>query len=419
MVDIRASEIDSIVRSGAGHASFASIDSVVATLKPAETVHCIYPGILRSVAEAFIAGFSGHVLYAVKANPRPEVIQELWAAGIRHFDTASLREIALVKSLFPHAECYFMAICKLAGAAAEAYSRFGVRHFVADHDSEVDRLLGICGPETTLHIRMKAFDPASIYELSSKFGAEGQDVVRMLRRVCDSGLRPGLAFNVGSLCRHPDAYRRAIGAAGDIARTSGVRLASLDIGGGFPTEYPGLGARPIAEFLSSIREDLAAAGLPGNCQVLCEPGRALVAAGQSILVQVILMKDDLVFLSDGIYGNFKELDISNGAVALPPRVIRLDGTAAAETRPYSISGPTCDSLDVFPTKLHLPADLRVGDWIEFGLAGAYTNSMSTRFNGLYSDRWVRIDGDRATPPGTTGESPFTHETAPDKSRERR
>ena len=52
-----------------------------------------------------------------------------------------------------------------------------------------------------------------------------------------------------------------------------------------------------------------------------------------------------------------------------------------------------------PGPLDLPTDLAVGDWIEFGLAGAYTNAMSTRFNGFYSETWVSIEGDRALPPG--------------------
>ena len=105
-----------------------------------------------------------------------------------------------------------------------------------------------------------------------------------------------------------------------------------------------------------------------------------------------------MFLNDGIYGSFKELDISDNAVVYPPRVIRLMGTPDEKTKPYSISGPTCDSLDLFPAKINLPVGLEVGDWIEFGLAGAYTNSMSSRFNGLYSDQWVRIEGGRAVPP---------------------
>jgi len=380
-------------------ASYPSIAEMVAELGPAEPVYCVYPAILRQAAEQFVAGFPGDVLYAVKANPAPEVIRELYAAGICHFDTASLREIALVKRHFPDAECFFMAVCKLAGAAEEAFHDYGLRHFVADHWSEVDRLLAFADAETTIHIRMKAFDPASVYELSSKFGAEEDEAVRLLRRVADAGLRPGLAFNVGSLCRHPVAYRRAIAAASQVASVSGVSIASLDIGGGFPTEYPGLGSRPVGEFFSAIRDEVATAGLPSDCTLLCEPGRALVAAGQSLVTQVILVKDDLVFLNDGIYGSFKELEISNNLVVFPQRIIRLGGTADEKTRAFSVSGPTCDSLDLFPAKLELPADLKVGDWIEFGLAGAYTNSMSSRFNGLYSEQWVSIEGQQAAPPG--------------------
>lgn len=398
---VQAVDVEDALTGSATLETFDSVDAVVTALRPTEPVYCIYPEILRRAARRFVEGFPGRTLYAVKANPEPDVVRALYRAGVRHFDTASLREIALVKRLCPEAECYFMAVCKLSGAAETAFSRYGVRHFVADHRSEVDRLLGFADAGTTIHIRMKAFDPASVYELSSKFGAEADEVVHLLRRVAEAGLRPGLAFNVGSLCRDPDAYRRAIAAASEVAVASGVPIASLDVGGGFPTDYPGLGARPVGEFFSAIREQFATGPWPEDSVVLCEPGRALVAESQSLLVQVILIKDDLVFLNDGVYGGFQELSISDDTVRYPSRVIRLEGTASESTRPYSVSGPTCDSRDLLPVRVSLPVDLCVGDWIEFGLAGAYTNAMSTRFNGLYSDHWVRIGDAGANPPGLT------------------
>lgn len=400
MNEVQAIDLECATQQAAGLASYASARDVVENLRPSETVYCLYPGVLRTVARRFVSGFPGHTLYAVKANPKPEIIRQLYQAGVRHFDTASLREIALVKQACPDAVCYFMAVCKLTGAAETAFSDYGVRHFVADHRSEVDRLLALVDADTTIHVRMKAFDKASVYELSSKFGAEDSDVVAMLRHVAEAGLRPGLAFNVGSLCRHPDAYRRAIAAASAVVAASGVAIASLDVGGGFPTEYPGLGSPPIEDFFAAIRDEFAAGAWPDDCPLLCEPGRALVAEGQSLLLQVILIKDELVFLNDGVYGSLNELVISKNTVVYPPRVIRLDGTPPSETtRPYAISGPTCDTLDLLPVKIDLPTDIAVGDWIEFGLAGAYTNAMSTRFNGLYSEHWVSIEGDRAMPPG--------------------
>ena len=61
------------------------------------------------------------IYYAVKANPDPYVLQRLWAAGIRHFDTASLGEIEIVKNLFPDAICHFMAPVRLPGQARTAF----------------------------------------------------------------------------------------------------------------------------------------------------------------------------------------------------------------------------------------------------------------------------------------------------------
>ena len=377
---------------------FVSSEAVVGALRPAEPVYCLYPDLLAGAARGFLDGFPGRVMYAVKANSDPNVLRFLHGAGIRHFDTASLAEIDLVKGLFPDAECHFMAPSKLVGAAETAFRDFGVRHFVADHPTELDRLLAFADDDTAIHIRMKAFDPESVYELSSKFGAGEELAAELLARVAASGCRPGLAFNVGSLCRHPDAYRRALAAAGRVLAASGVSIRTLDVGGGFPAVYPGLAVRPLAEFFAAIREAAAALDLPAGCELLCEPGRALVAAGQSVIVQVILVKDDLMFLNDGIYGSFQEIQISRNLVTYPSRVIRPGGKPSAVSRAFSVSGPTCDTLDILPGTTDLPEDIAVGDWIEFGSVGAYSNAMTTRFNGFEPRRWVVIDGPEASPP---------------------
>jgi len=369
---------------------FGSVRELVETLHPTEPLYCIRPQKLHQAAHNFVTGFPGKTLFAVKANPHPAIVGELYKAGIRCFDTASLHEIELVTGLFADAECYFMAPCKLMGTAQTAFDSFGVRHFVADHPSEVGRLLEFATPQTTVHIRMKAMDPASVYELSSKFGAEADETVVLLQQVAQAGCRAGLVFNVGSLCTHPDAYRRAIRAAGDVIKQSAVEIVSLDVGGGFPVSYPGLETAEVSEFFAAIKEETASINLPRECELLCEPGRALVATGQSLLTQVILMKDDLVFLNDGIYGALSELVISNGSVKFPLTVYRINGSPSHKTKPYSISGPTCDTLDIVPGKVDLPEDLKTGDWIEFGIAGAYSNSMASRFNGLHADQWMLI-----------------------------
>lgn len=382
--------------------AFGSPEEMVRAWRPTRPVYCVYPHVLRQGARRFLDGFPGHVLFAVKANPEPAVLHELYAAGVRHFDTASLDEIALVRGLFADARCYFMAPSKLVGAAETAYRDYGVRDFVADHESEVDRLLAATGADATLHVRLKAHSEESIYELSSKFGVEDEEAVRLLRRVEAAGRRPGLAFNVGSMCLHPDAYRRAIAAAAKVAQESGVEIASLDVGGGFPSPYPGLDLPSPADFFAAIAKAAGAAGLPEDCTLLCEPGRALVAEGQSLVVQVILIKGDQIFLNDGVYGNLSEPGASERLVTFPLRALRPDGPFAAETKDFAVSGPTCDSSDVLPVEMTLPADLRVGDWIEIGMLGAYSNAVRTHFNGFYPDTWSSIDDGAVLPPGVDG-----------------
>ena len=41
--------------------------------------------------------------------------------------------------------------------------------------------------------------------------------------------------------------------------------------------------------------------------------------------------------------------------------------------------------------LALPADTRAGDWIEFGVTGAYGNALRTGFNGFMPDTFVTVD----------------------------
>ena len=187
---------------------YADSRAMIAALRPREPVYCLYPEVLDAVARRFLAGFPGRVLYAVKANPDPNVVAALWAAGVRHFDTASVPEIALVKGLAPEAECYFMAPSRLLGAAAEAYGRYGVRSFVIDHPNALTLLLEETGgaKDLTVFVRMAAPVGGAMYEFSSKFGASPDLTARLLREVAAAGAAPALAFNVGSMVMDPQAY---------------------------------------------------------------------------------------------------------------------------------------------------------------------------------------------------------------------
>jgi len=387
----------------ASHASdpeFGSSAEMIAALEPNEPVYCVYPAVLRDLARAFLAAFPGRVLYAVKANPEARVLEQLFAAGVRYFDTASVGEMRAVRAVAPEAVCYFMAPVKFPGAMREAFDRYGVRDCVVDHPDELDRVAReVPARELSVFVRMAAHDPAALYDLSEKFGAPEDRAVELLRAVERLGARPALAFNVGSLVRHPDAYTRAIERAEAVRKRSGVEIGWLDVGGGFPRRYPEPASEPLDRFFGAIAG--AKALLPSAVELCCEPGRALVADGLSVVTRVLHRDGDRLYLNDGVWGSLVEPLVAQGRFRFPTRVLRGGRIVDGGDRAFTVFGPTCDSLDRLPKPVPLPDSIRAGDWVEFGLAGAYSLSNRTAFNGIYPDRFARIEA-RSLPPGFSG-----------------
>jgi len=379
---------------------FASSAQMIAALQPTEPVYCVYGKVLRELAQGFLRAFPGRVLYAVKANPERRILAQLWSAGVRHFDTASLGEMRAVHAVAADAGCYFMAPVKFPGAMREAFDLHGVRNCVIDHADELDRVTReVPARELVIFVRMAAHEPAALYDLSEKFGASDERAIDLLQAVARSGAQPALAFNVGSLVRHPDAYVNAIGRAAAVLARSGVEVAWLDVGGGFPRRYPEPVAEPIERFFAAIAA--AKSALPGTVELLAEPGRALVADGMSLVTRVLHRDEDRLYLNDGVWGSLIEPLVAKGRFRFPVRALRGGQILEDAQQAFTVFGPTCDSLDRLPKPLPLAASIRAGDWVEFGLIGAYSLSNRTAFNGIYPDRFVRIDAP-SLPPGFSG-----------------
>ena len=364
--------------------------AVAEALTPSYPVYCLAPRLLEASARRFLEDFPGRVLYAVKCNPHPRVLQALYDAGIHHFDTASLPEIAQVREAFRNASAYFMHPVKSRAVIAMAYRAYGVKCFVVDHPAELAKVLDATGGEgVAIVVRLKTPEVEALYNLSAKFGAEPALAAELLRQVQDEGLRPGLSFHVGSQCLSPDAYAQALAITGEVIEKSGVEPHILDVGGGFPIAYPGQKAPPIEDYVQAIKKGIEGLGLRNDCVLMCEPGRAIVANGCSLLVQVLLRKEDEIYINDGIYGSLSEMVVAR--MRLPVRLIRLGGEPSAEMREFTVYGPTCDSVDVLPGTFRLPADVREDDWIEIGQIGAYSNAVATRFNGFFADTFVEVE----------------------------
>jgi len=375
---------------------FDDVDAMVAALRPSYPVYCLRPEELAKNAQRFLEGFPGRVLYAVKCNPHPRVLQILYDAGVRHFDTASLPEIAQVRELFRDAGAYFMHPVKARAVIRTAYEVYGVRHFVVDHPSELAKVYDETGgEEIAVLVRLATPHAGAAYDLSTKFGASPALAVDLLKEARRDGYQTGLAFHVGSQCLTPKAYRTALHLVGEVVEAAKADIHFLDVGGGFPAAYEGVNAPALDAYMAEIRAGVAALSLRRDCVLMCEPGRALVASGCSLVVQVQLRKDDQIYINDGIYGSLSELVTAR--IRLPVRLIRLDGPVSDKMREFTVNGPTCDSLDVLPLPFRLPEDVREGDWIELGQIGAYSNAVRTHFNGLYPDTFVEIAPAKAQP----------------------
>jgi ornithine decarboxylase len=369
--------------------TFDNARAMIAALTPSYPVYCLRPAVIAATAREFLDQFPGRVLYAVKCNPHPHLLRALYGAGIRHFDTASLPEIAEVREMFPDAGTYFMHPVKSRAAIHAAYEVYGVRHFVVDHPAELAKVRDETGGEgVTIIVRLATPPAGAAFDLSEKFGADVALAADLLKEVDTEGCQGGLAFHVGSQCLTTDAYDVALNMVGEVIEQAGTHIHFLDVGGGFPAEYKGINVPPLSNYMDAITSGVESLDLRRDCVLMCEPGRALAASSCSLVVQVLLRKEDQVYINDGIYGSLSEMVTAQ--VEMPAQLIRLDGEPSHNYRDFKVAGPTCDSLDMLPFPFRLPDDVREGDWIEIGQVGAYGSSLRTHFNGFYPDTFVEL-----------------------------
>ncbi len=377
-----------------------SVDSLIASLRPEDPVHCIRPDVLADTAASFVAAFPGDVLYAVKCNPDPAVLRALWAGGVRHFDCASPNEIVLVRQMFEDAHIHFMHPIKARSAIREAWAAHGVRDFVLDSGAELTKILteiaatGVDG-EPGLVVRLALPKGGAVLDLSGKFGAEMDEAAALLRAARPHATRLGVAFHVGSQCLDPLAWRRALDIAAETIAAAGVAIDIVDVGGGFPVAYPDVEPPPLGAFMAEIEDGFERMGLP-NARLWAEPGRALVASGGSVVVQVQARRGDALYINDGVYGSLADAGALN--FRYPARLIRPSGAEPSDVDTgFSLFGPTCDSADAMAGPFFLPDDVQEGDWIEIGQLGAYGACLRTGFNGFDRARIVEVAAAPADP----------------------
>jgi ornithine decarboxylase len=355
----------------------------------------VRPDTVALAARWFRDNFKGDVFYAVKANPSPWVIRTLAENGVSSFDVASIPEIELVSAHAPGSRMAFMHPVKSRSAITAAYFDHGVRTFALDTHEELAKLLDATGGarDLNLMVRLAVQADGAAYSLSGKFGVDQREAPSLLlaaRQATEELM--GVCFHVGSQCMRPTAFQAAMAQAGRALVRAGVFADVVDVGGGFPSVYPGMIPPDMADYLAAIERGFNEMPVAETTELWCEPGRALVAESSSILTKVELKKGDALYLNDGSYGSL--FDAAHTKWPFPVKLYRGAGEDAHDVegplKPFRFYGPTCDSLDHMPGPFWLPEDVREGDYVEIGMLGAYGVAMNTRFNGFGDVETVEV-----------------------------
>ena len=370
---------------------FKDVNELVNILKPDYPVYCIRPESVKISTSFFKKNFPGKVLYAVKTNPNERVLKEIISNGIEHFDVASISEIKLIKKLKLDAKLYFMHTVKSRENIAEAYFKFGVRDFALDSKDELQKILESTkqAKDLSLYVRIAISNEHAEIDLSRKFGALPSEALGLIRLCKEHSKKLGISFHVGSQCMHKISYSKAIQEIGIIIKKTKIIPDIINIGGGFPSVYPDLNPEPLNSYMKEIKEALLDLKLQKMPDLICEPGRVIVAESGSTIVKVILRKKQNLYINDGTYGSLFDAGVPN--FVFPSKMISSGRIHSKKLTSFSFFGPTCDSLDYMKGPFLLPKNVKEGDYIELGQLGAYGLTFRTKFNGFYSDKIFELN----------------------------
>lgn len=352
---------------------------LVRDLKPVEPVTLVRPHAAKRAARYFADHFPGTTMYAVKANPSPDLLRVLWDSGVTHFDVASIAEVRSVARTLPEATLCFMHPVKAEEAISEAYWTHGVRTFSLDTMDELEKIVRMTegAADLNLLVRLRVSSDHSKLSLAAKFGAEPEEVRELLMATRQAADALGICFHVGSQAMTPHAYALALERVRAAIVEASVTVDIVDVGGGFPSTYPGMEPPPLGAYFDVIHRGFESLPISYSAELWCEPGRALSAEYSSLIVRVEKRRGDELYINDGAYGAL--FDAAHVGWRFPTNLLR---DSEAGMTAFSFYGPTCDDLDHMVGPFMLPDDIQAGDYIEIGMLGAYGCAMRTRFNGF-------------------------------------
>ena len=370
---------------------FKTVEKLVNQLRPDEPIYCIRKSSIQVASKYFQNNFPGKVLYAVKTNPHPLVIKTIIDSGIKNFDVASINEIKAIREIDKSVKCSYMHTVKSRESIKEAYFNYGVKTFSLDSKDELIKIIESTGQakDLELFVRVAVSNEHAEIDLSKKFGALTSEATGLLRLTKQYAKKIGLSFHVGSQCMHPISYSKGIKEIGNIIKRTKIIPDYINVGGGFPTIYPDLIPQSIESYFNEIQDALKNLKLENLPEIICEPGRAIVAESGSTIVRVNLRKKQKLYINDGTYGTLFDAGVPN--IVYPSKLITNGRIISKKLTSFDFYGPTCDSMDYMKGPFILPNNIKENDYIELGQLGAYGLTFRTDFNGLYSNNIFELE----------------------------
>ncbi|MDO9471363.1 MAG: type III PLP-dependent enzyme [Nitrosomonas sp.] len=318
-----------------------------------------------------------HPHYAVKANPDVLVLKTLIEEGAG-FEIASIAELDLLMNLGVSAAEIFYSNPMKSRAYLEYAAMKGVEWYVLDSIEELRKIVSV-KPDAKMYLRIDTPNIGSDWPLAGKFGTHLSDINEIIQEAVKLNADlAGVTFHVGSQCRNPQNWRVGIERAKKVfadMKLAGLNPRLLNIGGGYPVRH--IKPIPSIEIIAEVIND-AIADLPDNIRIMAEPGRYLVSDSAYFVCRVVGTATRngkrWMYWDAGMFGGV--IEITEGL-----RYEILTDRKSSDI-PWSVAGPTCDSVDILMHDLMLPSDIQEGDFIYIPNAGAYTTAYASNFNGF-------------------------------------
>lgn len=355
-----------------------------------------YRGLAQSLTQ-----LPASICYGVKANSNPAVIAVLAQEGAGA-DVVSEGEIrkALAAGV-PAARIVFSGVGKTRAEMGFALDA-GIGQFNIESEPELEALSAVArkmGVKARVAVRVNPnVDARTHHKITTgrrqdKFGIPIDRAVEVYRLAASlPGLEPvGIAIHIGSQLLSLDPYRRAFKKVAKCVaeiRAAGLTVRSIDLGGGIGITYREEVPIPFKDYAALVAETVA----PLGCDIVLEPGRAMVGNAGILVASVVYVKngaDRPIVVIDAAMNDLIRPALYDAYHPIVP----LQEPKGRDIMIADVVGPICETSDTFATERPL-AVVAAGDHVAVGGAGAYGAVMSSQYNSRPLAPEVLVDGDR-------------------------